>query len=105
MLVAAQLPAHQCFHGSADDLVNLIEIQRLYDYNSWANERVLKSLRPIGQDVFAAIWKPVTAPFEVSLRTLLGLSGSGWSAGKDLPQPRCYPNQSLKPLKSQLHVC
>jgi uncharacterized damage-inducible protein DinB len=32
--------------------VNVIEIQRLYDYNSWANERVLESLRPIGQDVF-----------------------------------------------------
>jgi uncharacterized damage-inducible protein DinB len=34
--------------------VNLIEIQRLYDYNSWANERVLDSLRPIGPDVFAS---------------------------------------------------
>jgi uncharacterized damage-inducible protein DinB len=32
--------------------VNLIEIQRLYDYNRWANERVMESLRPIGQDVF-----------------------------------------------------
>ena len=32
--------------------MNLIEIQRLYDYNSWANERVLESLRPIGQDGF-----------------------------------------------------
>jgi len=34
--------------------VNLIEIQRLYDYNSWANERVLESLRPIGQDIFTS---------------------------------------------------
>jgi len=34
--------------------VNLIEIQRLYDYNSWANERVLESLRPIGQEVFTS---------------------------------------------------
>ena len=34
------------------DLVNVVEIQRLYDYNSWANERVLESLQPIGQDVF-----------------------------------------------------
>jgi uncharacterized damage-inducible protein DinB len=34
--------------------VNLIEIQRLYDYNSWANERVLESLRPIGQGVFTS---------------------------------------------------
>jgi len=32
--------------------VNLIEIQRLYDYNRWANERVLESLQPIGQEVF-----------------------------------------------------
>jgi len=32
--------------------VNVIEIQRLYDYNSWANERVLESLRPIDQDVY-----------------------------------------------------
>jgi len=32
--------------------VNLSEIQRLYDYNRWANERVLESLQPIGQDVF-----------------------------------------------------
>ena len=34
--------------------MNLIEIQRLYDYNSWANERVLESLRPIGQEVFTS---------------------------------------------------
>jgi len=34
--------------------MDLIEIQRLYDYNSWANERVLESLRPIGQEVFLA---------------------------------------------------
>jgi uncharacterized damage-inducible protein DinB len=33
-------------------LVHIIEIKRLYDYNSWANERVLESLRPIDQDVF-----------------------------------------------------
>ena len=32
--------------------MNLIEIQRLYDYNRWANERVLESLQPIGQEVF-----------------------------------------------------
>ena len=32
--------------------MNLIETQRLYDYNSWANERVLESLQPIGQEVF-----------------------------------------------------
>ena len=32
--------------------MNLIEIQRLYDYNSWANERVLESLGPISQDGF-----------------------------------------------------
>ena len=34
--------------------MNLIEIQRLYDYNGWANERVLESLRPIGQDIFTS---------------------------------------------------
>jgi len=34
--------------------VNLIEIQRLYDYNRWANERVLESLQPIGQEVFTS---------------------------------------------------
>jgi uncharacterized damage-inducible protein DinB len=39
--------------SGAEDLVNLIEIKRLYDYNSWANERVLESLRPIGQDIFS----------------------------------------------------
>lgn len=38
----------------AEDPVNRIEIQTLYDYNSWANERVLDSLRPIGQDVFTS---------------------------------------------------
>ena len=38
--------------GVAEDLVDLTEIQRLYDYNSWANERVLESLRSIGQEVF-----------------------------------------------------
>lgn len=32
--------------------MNLIEIQRLYNYNSWANERVLESLRLIGQERF-----------------------------------------------------
>jgi len=32
--------------------VNLREIQRLYDYNRWANERVLESLQPIGQEAF-----------------------------------------------------
>jgi uncharacterized damage-inducible protein DinB len=39
--------------GVAEDLVDLIEIQRLYDYNSWANERVLESLRSVGQDIFS----------------------------------------------------
>lgn len=34
--------------------MNLIEIKRLYDYNSWANERVLESLRPISQHAFAS---------------------------------------------------
>jgi uncharacterized damage-inducible protein DinB len=34
--------------------VNLTEIKRLYDYNRWANERVLESLRPISQEVFAS---------------------------------------------------
>ena len=34
--------------------MNLREIQRLYDYNNWANERVLESLRPIGQEVFTS---------------------------------------------------
>jgi uncharacterized damage-inducible protein DinB len=34
--------------------MDLVEIQRLYDYNSWANERVLESLRPLGQEVFSA---------------------------------------------------
>lgn len=34
--------------------MNLAEIQRLFDYNSWANERVLESLHLIGQDVFAS---------------------------------------------------
>ena len=34
--------------------MNLMEIQRLYDYNRWANERVLESLRPIRQDVFTS---------------------------------------------------
>ena len=34
--------------------MNLIEIQRLYDYNSWANERVLESLQLIGQEVFTS---------------------------------------------------
>ena len=34
--------------------MNLIEIQRLYGYNTWANERVLESLRPIGQEVFTS---------------------------------------------------
>ena len=34
--------------------MNLTEVQRLYDYNSWANERVLESLQPIGQEVFAS---------------------------------------------------
>ena len=34
--------------------MNLIEIQRLYDYNSWANERVLESLQPIGQEIFTS---------------------------------------------------
>jgi uncharacterized damage-inducible protein DinB len=37
-----------------EDLVNINEIQRLYDYNSWANERVLRSLLPVDQDVFAS---------------------------------------------------
>ena len=34
--------------------MNLREIQRLYDYNSWANERVLESLQAIGQEVFTS---------------------------------------------------
>ena len=34
--------------------MNIIEIKRLYDYNSWANQRVLESLRPIGQEVFSS---------------------------------------------------
>jgi uncharacterized damage-inducible protein DinB len=34
--------------------MNLAEIQRLYDYNGWANECVLDSLRHIGQDLFAS---------------------------------------------------
>jgi len=34
--------------------VDLIEIQRLYDYNSWANKRVLESLQPIGQEIFTS---------------------------------------------------
>ena len=34
--------------------MNLIEFQRLYEYNSWANKRVLESLRSIGQDVFTS---------------------------------------------------
>lgn len=34
--------------------MNLAEVQRLYDYNSWANERVLESLELLGQDVFAS---------------------------------------------------
>ena len=34
--------------------MNLIEIHRLYDYNSWANERVLESLRLIGQEFFTS---------------------------------------------------
>ena len=34
--------------------MNLIEIKRLYDYNSWANERVLESLQPIGQEIFTS---------------------------------------------------
>jgi uncharacterized damage-inducible protein DinB len=34
--------------------VNLIEIKRLYEYNSWANDRVLTALRPINQEVFAS---------------------------------------------------
>ena len=85
--------------------MNLIEIKRLYDYNSWANERVLESLRPIGQDVFAATSEPATAPFEVSSRTLLGPSGSGWSAGKGLRPSGCCLSQSLKPLKLPPSVC
>lgn len=32
--------------------MNLAEIQRLYDYNRWANERVLESLGQIDQDLF-----------------------------------------------------
>ena len=34
--------------------MNLIEIKRLYDYNSWANERVLESLQPIRQEIFTS---------------------------------------------------
>ena len=34
--------------------MNLIEIKRLYDYNRWANDRVLESLLPIGQEVFTS---------------------------------------------------
>ena len=34
--------------------MNLTEIQRLYDYNSWANEVVLESLRGIGPEIFIA---------------------------------------------------
>lgn len=33
--------------------MNPTEIKRLYEYNRWANERVLESLRPISQEVFA----------------------------------------------------
>jgi uncharacterized damage-inducible protein DinB len=40
--------------SAAEDLVNLIEIKRLYDYNSWANERVLESLQLIGQEDFTS---------------------------------------------------
>lgn len=34
--------------------MHLAEIQRLYDYNRWANERVLESLQPLGQDLFTS---------------------------------------------------
>lgn len=34
--------------------MHLTEIQRLYDYNRWANERVLESLQPLGQDLFTS---------------------------------------------------
>lgn len=34
--------------------MNLLEIKRLYEYNSWANDRVLAALRPISQEVFAS---------------------------------------------------
>lgn len=34
--------------------MNLIEINRLYDYNGWANERVLQSLQSIGAEAFTS---------------------------------------------------
>ena len=34
--------------------MNLIEIQRLYAYNRWANERVLESLRSIWPEIFTS---------------------------------------------------
>ena len=40
--------------STTEEVVNLLEIKRLYDYNSWANERVLESLRPISQEAFAS---------------------------------------------------
>jgi uncharacterized damage-inducible protein DinB len=58
-----------------EDLVNLIEIQRLYDYNSWANERVLASLRPIGQEVFTRNKQASHG----SIRGILGhIAGAEW---------------------------
>ncbi len=53
--MARQEPGQpDCFYGPAKDLVNLTEIKRLYDYNSWANERVLESLRRISHDAFVS---------------------------------------------------
>jgi len=64
-------------------------IRELYDYNHWANQRVLSAMTPLTDDMFTRNMGNSFVSLRDSSPISLARNGFGWSDGLDDPLKRC----------------
>ena len=60
-------------------------IRELYDYNHWANQRVLSAMTPLTDDMFTRNMGNSFVSLRDSSPISLARNGFGWSDGLDIP--------------------
>ena len=70
-------------------------IRQLYDYNRWADRRILAIASRLTNEDLSAQWATAFHQFATLSRTFWARNGSGWNDGKDGHQKLCLTGRAF----------